>query len=289
MAKEIVNTADELGKLSESINAKIEVQVKSNVKAMIKIGSLLLEARTHFKGDLEFGQWREAKTHLKTQKQAYMCMKLCQAQSENALFTDELMNELPPSTLLVLTSASDEVIEEVSNRIKSGETPTRAEVIESAKELSQGGNSSPQDVYEEVEVESESPFEEPSSKAGATKNGERANSKSVDWWIQLAIVSELEDTMEIIRDDDFPLVDDITVAACILGADADPSYAPLKAPALTVLVERRIEQAGDRVEWVDAVNSAYTTLSAHYRDVSDENLKKENPLDAWSKYKRIRR
>ena len=67
-----------LDALADDINKTIDATHRTVAKAQIKVGKFLLEARKEFPGDLEFGQWRKAKTPIAAQSTANDLMRVAE-------------------------------------------------------------------------------------------------------------------------------------------------------------------------------------------------------------------
>jgi len=125
-------TLTELVAIGGEINSVVEAAAKTVAHAQIKVGQLLTEAREFFKGDNEFGKWRAECTHVGSKQHAHSLMKLAQAESVGK-FSDQMIEKLPPSTLIEMIPASKELMKEFAEKVASGEKPTVKETRAAVK------------------------------------------------------------------------------------------------------------------------------------------------------------
>lgn len=107
--------------------------VRFLARKQIEVGRILLKARKEFKGDKEFGQWRETETPIGSRQTATKLMELAR-QHETGRITNEVVDKLPTSTLFELLSAPASVVQSVVEQVESGEVPSQKAVRAEVKE-----------------------------------------------------------------------------------------------------------------------------------------------------------
>lgn len=133
-----------LGDAARGIHKLHQETVTFVARKQIEVGRLLLVARAEFKGDNEFGKWREANTPIKSRQSAFNLMQLAKQAGEGRI-TDKLIATLPTSTLAELIAAPDTVLRAVEARVEQGEHVTAKEIRADKKEA----------AAEKVEIEGE--------------------------------------------------------------------------------------------------------------------------------------
>lgn len=121
-----------LTKISTEINDTFDKAARDFARTQINLGRLLNEARAIIPGDQQFGQWREKNTPITNKSTANKLMNLAKQVGDGRI-TQEMVNELPLSTLKELISAPDTVLVHVRDKLREGETVTRTEVRELGK------------------------------------------------------------------------------------------------------------------------------------------------------------
>lgn len=123
------NLAEYATKLHEHQNET----VKFMARKQIEVGRLLLKAREEFKGDLEFGHWRQEHTPIGSRQTATKLMALARTHATGRL-TDKILDKLPTSTIFELLSAPDSVMKIVEEKLDAGEVPSQKEVRKDVKD-----------------------------------------------------------------------------------------------------------------------------------------------------------
>lgn len=124
-----------LTKIQSEIATLFDKTARDVAKAQINLGRLLNEARALIPGDLQFGKWREQNTPITNKSTANKLMNLAKQVGEGRI-TQEMMDELPLSTLKELISAPDTVLTHVRDKLRDGEPVSRNDV----RDLKAGGN-----------------------------------------------------------------------------------------------------------------------------------------------------
>ncbi|MBL4587909.1 hypothetical protein JKY79_01040 [Candidatus Babeliales bacterium] len=127
-----VNSEDVLAKHAIDIHRHHNETVKFMARKQIEVGRLLLHARAEFKGDKEFGQWRQECTPIGSRQTATKLMALARGH-ETGRITDKILDNLPTSTIFELLAAPESVIAAVEEKIDKGETPSQKEVRKEVK------------------------------------------------------------------------------------------------------------------------------------------------------------
>lgn len=122
-----------LTKISSDINDAFDKATRDFARTQINLGRLLNEARAIIPGDLQFGQWREKNTPITSRSTANKLMNLAKQVGDGRI-TQEMISELPLSTLKELISAPDSVLVHVRDKLREGETVTRSDVRQLGKE-----------------------------------------------------------------------------------------------------------------------------------------------------------
>lgn len=128
-----------LTKISTEINDTFEKAARDFARTQINLGRLLNDARAIIPGDQQFGQWREKNTPITNKSTANKLMNLAKQVGEGRI-TQEMVNELPLSTLKELISAPDTVLVHVRDKLREGEPVSRTEV----RELGKAGKDEPE-------------------------------------------------------------------------------------------------------------------------------------------------
>lgn len=138
-----------LTKISTEINDTFEKAARDFARTQINLGRLLNEARVIIPGDQQFGQWREKNTPITNKSTANKLMNLAKQVGEGRI-TQDMVNELPLSTLKELISAPDTVLVHVRDKLRGGEPVTRTQVRELGKAEKDDRESGPEfDGFEE--------------------------------------------------------------------------------------------------------------------------------------------
>lgn len=116
-----------LTKIQSEIATLFDKTARDVAKAQINLGRLLNEARALIPGDLQFGKWREQNTPITNKSTANKLMNLAKQVGEGRI-TQEMMDELPLSTLKELISAPDTVLTHVRDKLRDGEPVSRNDV-----------------------------------------------------------------------------------------------------------------------------------------------------------------
>lgn len=107
--------------------------VKFMARKQIEVGRILLKARAEFRGDKEFGQWREESTPINSRQTATKLMELAR-QCETGRITDKILDSLPTSTIFELLAAPTSVMHIIAAKLDEGEVPSQKAVREIVKE-----------------------------------------------------------------------------------------------------------------------------------------------------------
>ena len=126
-----------LTKLSTEINEVFDKGLRDHVRMQINVGRLLIDARELIPGDRQFGQWREANTPIGNKSTANKLMNLARQVGEGRI-TQTMIDGLPLSSLKELLTAPESVLGEVTERLESGEVPTRDDIRQSSSEAKAG-------------------------------------------------------------------------------------------------------------------------------------------------------
>ena len=124
---------DNLAEYAVKLHEHQNETVKFMARKQIEVGRILLKARDEFKGDLEFGHWRQEHTPIGSRQTATKLMALARGHATGRL-TDKILDTLPTSTIFELLSAPDSVMKIVEEKIDNGETPSQKEVRKDVKE-----------------------------------------------------------------------------------------------------------------------------------------------------------
>ena len=111
-----VNNTKELGQLAFLINDIYRSAGESMARAQIEAGKVLLKARALFKGDNEFGKWREANTPIKNSQTALNLMKLAEANDRGEL-SDTVIEGMTKTAILAYLGAPTNVREKVEKQV----------------------------------------------------------------------------------------------------------------------------------------------------------------------------
>lgn len=139
--------SSQLESLAITINAEWENAnslAKQALEKYIMVGTHLLEARSMFPGDKEFGQW--ANEQLPEIQKRWRSSLMSVARKFAPILSEEdssgqpaarnLLTMLPVSTLNELVPASDETIERVVARLRNGEKVTKLDARDMVKDQS---------------------------------------------------------------------------------------------------------------------------------------------------------
>lgn len=127
-----IDSADlsELQALAKDINATIDKTVKHVARGKIRVGKLLLEARSHFIDDQAFGKWRKDNTMVQSKQHAHYLMKVAERFGD----APKLIDGANYSVLQELVLADQEDIEWIESKIDNSEPlPTVQEVRKKVK------------------------------------------------------------------------------------------------------------------------------------------------------------
>jgi hypothetical protein len=130
-----IDSADlsELQALAKDINATIDKTVKHVARGKIRVGKLLLEARSHFIDDQAFGKWRKDNTMVQSKQHAHYLMKVAERFGD----APKLIDGANYSVLQELVLADQQDIEWIEKKIDEGEpVPTVQEVRKKVKRTS---------------------------------------------------------------------------------------------------------------------------------------------------------
>lgn len=121
-----------LTKIATEINDTFDKAARDFARTQINLGRLLNDARALIPGDQQFGQWREKNTPITNKSTANKLMNLAKQVGDGRI-TQEMVNELPLSTLKELISAPDTVLVHVRDKLREGETVNRQEIRDLGK------------------------------------------------------------------------------------------------------------------------------------------------------------
>lgn len=119
-----------LAKIAIEINQEVDRTVKMVVQGKLKVGELLLEARSLLIDDFAFGEWRTENTVVQSKQHAHYLMQV----AKRFAAEPKLIESVNYSTLQELVLADQKDIEWVQDKVKKGEKPTVAEVRTKVKE-----------------------------------------------------------------------------------------------------------------------------------------------------------
>lgn len=115
---------DQLKALAADINKAVDRTVKEVARGKIRVGRLLLEARSLFHDDIGFGRWRKEHTMVQSKQHAHYLMQVAERFGD----APKLIEGANYSVLQELVLADQKDIEWVQDRIDKGEPPTVKEV-----------------------------------------------------------------------------------------------------------------------------------------------------------------
>lgn len=118
----------ELAHIADTINDTVEKTEKTVARAQIKVGKELLRARAMFKGDKEFGRWRQEKTYV-SKTAATQLMRV----AEKFDTAPKLVEAVSFSVLRELVYAPEEAVKQVEAKVEAGEKVTKAKAIDIRK------------------------------------------------------------------------------------------------------------------------------------------------------------
>lgn len=115
----------QLTALAKDIDKTIDSTVKSVARGKIRVGKLLIEARSFFSADQEFGKWRNDNTMIQSKQHAHYLMQVAKRFGD----APKLIEGVNYSVLQELVLAEPEAIEWIEGKIDAGRPiPTVAEV-----------------------------------------------------------------------------------------------------------------------------------------------------------------
>lgn len=144
--------------INEGYQAAIGIARKATAR-MLEVGKDLCKARAYFRGDKEFGQWRNKHINF---SQSH-CQRLMQVAREFGDNEDALA--LPVGTLSELCTASPELKEKIIEKAKTGEKTTRAEVTKAKKAEKSEPSSLPEGGKSKIGGVMKAPSETPEQRA----------------------------------------------------------------------------------------------------------------------------
>lgn len=115
---------ESLQALATDINKAVDLTVKQVARGKIRVGKLLLEARSLFNQDQAFGLWRKEHTMVQSKQHAHYLMQVADKFGD----APKLIEGANYSVLQELVLAEQEEIEWVQGQIDKGDPPTVAEV-----------------------------------------------------------------------------------------------------------------------------------------------------------------
>lgn len=221
-----------LGKLATEINSVVDATAKTFAKAQINVGRLLNEARLLIPGDLQFGQWRAANTPITNKSTANKLMNLAKQVGDGRI-TQDIIDELPMSTLKELISAPDSVLDHVRSQLRDDKTPTREEI----RELKSGSAPEEPSMLDDLKAADDealgggkpatepkaAPTLAPRAPASAPKVDVRAEQIKIVAMDQHVRVRLLKD---ITATSPYPGCKPLEWAWLVLGLDPDPAIVP---------------------------------------------------------------
>jgi hypothetical protein len=113
-----------LSALATDINKAIDQTVKQVARGKIRVGKLLLEARSQFSEDQAFGKWRKDNTMIQSKQHAHYLMQVAERFGD----APKLIEGANYSVMQELVLADQKDIEWVEGKIEAGEPPTVQEV-----------------------------------------------------------------------------------------------------------------------------------------------------------------
>lgn len=127
-----------LNALATDINKAIDQTVKQVARGKIRVGKLLVEARSMFSEDQAFGKWRKENTLVQSKQHAHYLMQVAERFGD----APKLIEGANYSVLQELVLAEDKDIEWIESKIEAGEPlPTVVEVRKKVKETKLKGTS----------------------------------------------------------------------------------------------------------------------------------------------------
>ena len=228
-----------LTKISAEINDLVDKTAVTLAKAQINVGRLLLEARELIPGDLQFGQWREKNTSITNKTTANKLMNLAK-QIGDGRITQDLLEELPMSTLKELISAPDSVVTHIRQLLRE-DTPVTRNTVRDAIAESKGpvtieGESTTMidDMnaldHDEMVPADEKPAGPAPTKAPTTPQGPRPETVDVRSRVMGIIgmntMTRLRVLKEYSQTNPYPGCKPLEWAWLVLGLDPDPAHVP---------------------------------------------------------------
>jgi len=119
----------------DSHAAQIEKSLIDAAQSFLKIGEALVAAKLILKNDVDFKEWRETRTSVKSQRTALAYMQVYKRFAQT-----KLSGQIGYSVLHELVSAPSEVVEQVEQMVEEGESPTVKETRELVKDAKAEGN-----------------------------------------------------------------------------------------------------------------------------------------------------
>lgn len=240
---ENVDSADlsTLTKLAVDINDTVDQTVKHVAKGKIKVGKLLLEARTLITDDQAFGTWRKENTLVQSKQHAHYLMQIADRFGD----AEVLINGANYSVMQELVLAEQQDIQWVEKRIEAGDPPKVAEVRAKVK-LTQAERLAPKELK------------------GTSKKGmELSPAPVVNPNANLNEVVQMSLTQRVNEVKGRP-IDGIEGALIVLGLDPDPQC-PCHPEVLDAAYELWSSRAQDSDE-EEMVDNAYEVVTDEFKD-----------------------
>lgn len=119
-----------LSALADDINKAIDTTVKQVARGKIRVGKLLIEARSQFAEDQAFGKWRKDNTMVQSKQHAHYLMQVAERFGD----APKLIDGANYSVMQELVLADQADIEWVEDKIEAGDPPTVQEVRTKVKQ-----------------------------------------------------------------------------------------------------------------------------------------------------------
>lgn len=239
------------------------------LSAQLDIGKRLIEARTYFKGDREFGQWREANTPIRTASVALNLMKVAEAHAAGTLPKggEEHMSW---TALLTVSRLGADVALAVTERIE--------------KAIGSGTKISARDVRTLAEKKAEEAVDadyeevpEPTP-AKATKRGQSFES-TIQKFLSLPLAQRIHEIQVCATEDGSPWrglsgLDKHSAALLVAGVPFDSGYAPSDAVITAIWSSATGVLSGAELEKHDMEyfsRTVWPLCMAHWRTLRESN------------------
>lgn len=260
-----------LTKISTEINQQFEEGAKEFAKLQIKLGRLLNDARALIPGDRQFGQWREQYTPITNKSTANKLMNLAKQVGEGRI-TQQMIDELPISTLKELISAPDHVVTHVRDRLREEDAPavTRQEIRELTQQEKDEEDEPALSPADGVNVNPPAPKDaRPTTPPKAPPAPGQAPRVHLNDVAESIINMTLVDRLRHLDSKGKPPYDGCKPqewAWLVFGLDPIPAYNPnwLAVESLAKQYDILVQDAPDAENLVEILNKAFGIIEAQY-------------------------